>query len=323
MEVNGIRVGLIGLTTTETPFDTQPAHVKAYEFLPYRQAVQEAAPQAREAGAELLIIVGHICESEMRDLAPAAAELGIAIIGGGHCHELVAATVDGVTLVQSGSFWAGYTQIELYFDTAADRVTRIQAAYQRNPPGKGDSQIASLIAPWRARTSAALGQVIGYTQQAIGRRSEAMAALLTRSWLAAYPSAQIALASPRYISQPLPAGAITVESLVSVLPTDNTLIDATLTGEQLIGLIEAHQPLYGGIVEKDGAYFLTDGAPLDSQAAYHVLLPKALYEGGSYYDVKPLDPHAVDTGIDWRQAVIDWLIEHPTSPDSPLEGLIP
>lgn len=45
-----------------------------------------------------MIALGHICHDEMERLVPTAAELGISIIGGGHCNELVGETIDGYFL---------------------------------------------------------------------------------------------------------------------------------------------------------------------------------------------------------------------------------
>jgi 2',3'-cyclic-nucleotide 2'-phosphodiesterase (5'-nucleotidase family) len=97
-EVNGIPVGLIGLTTTSAPRTTMPDHVAGLEFFAYREALEEVVPQVRAGGAELLVVIGHICSDEMEWLVPTAAELGIAVIGGGHCHD----RRDGVAGPHSG-----------------------------------------------------------------------------------------------------------------------------------------------------------------------------------------------------------------------------
>jgi 2',3'-cyclic-nucleotide 2'-phosphodiesterase/3'-nucleotidase len=60
LNVNGINIGLIGLTTVETPVDTQPDFVADLDFLPYEQALREVFPQVKAAGADLILVVGHI-----------------------------------------------------------------------------------------------------------------------------------------------------------------------------------------------------------------------------------------------------------------------
>lgn len=176
------------------------------------------------------------------------------------------------------------------------------------------------IARWRAALPAELNRPIGYLSQSIGRESKAMASLLTQAWKSAYPGAEIVLATPRYIAQPLPAGPITPGLWFDVLPTRNTLLEARLTGEQIIRLIEGQRPIYGGIVEDNGRYLLSDGSPLQATASYSVIFPEALSIRYGLREIPNLT--LTDTGIDWRQAILDWLIAHPTSPDHPLEEIL-
>lgn len=321
VKVNQVSVGILGLTTGELLMDTNPVAVENLRLISYESALRDAAAQARAAGAELLILISHLCKSEAYHLASVAAEEGIAVLGGGHCHEVVNDVVDGVLLVQSGSFWDGYLRIDLYFDKTTEKVVDLRSVYVRNLPGRSDSRIEALLARWRAALPAELGEAIGYLRQPIGRESEAMAGLLAQAWMSAYPQAQIVLANPRYLAQPIPAGYLTPALWFDILPTNNTLLDVSLTGEQIVALLENHHPLYGGLVERNGQYVLANGASLEPDARYHVLLPQALY---GHYDIRQFSPATVtDTGVDWRQAVIDWLVAHPTSPKQPLDEILP
>ncbi len=321
VEVNRVSVGILGLTTGELLTDTNPTAVEGLRLIPYELALRDAAAQARAAGAELLILIGHLCKSEAYRLAPLAAQEGIAVLGGGHCHEVVNDVVDGVLLVQSGSFWDGYLRIDLYFDKSTKQVADLRSVYVRNLPGRSDPRLEHLVARWRAALPPALNKAIGYLRRPVGRESAAMASLLTQAWLSAYPQAQIALANPRYIARPIPAGYLTPALWFDILPTNNSLLAVSLSGEQILALLEKHRPLYGGLVERNGQYLLENGAPLEPDVRYLVLLPQALYV---HYDVRQFAPAMTsDTGIDWRQAVIDWLAAHPTSPTQPLDEILP
>lgn len=317
-QVNGISVGLIGLTTNETPFDTQPAHVAEFDFIPYAEALEEVVPQVKAEGAQLLIVLAHLCSGDLRRLAPLAAELGIRILCGGHCHEETIENVDGVTIVQSGSFWHGYIRIALLYDTAAGQIVEMDTSLQPNTKSGRNAEIAAQVAAWREQADPSLWETIGYAKSKISWDTTQMSTLITRPWLAAYPSAQVALTAPRYV-QSLPAGPISRASLLSMLPTDNQLVDMTLTGAQVVQVIEARHPHVGGLLETDGIYTLPDGSPLDPAAQLHVLIPNALYEGGNHYEVRQDDPQAHYTGLDWRTPIIDWVQALGTSKSSPLE----
>lgn len=316
-EVNGITVGVIGLTTIEARIDTKPAYVAGLDFLPYRDVLPSVAGEARAAGAELLILIGHLCASETRALAPLAAELGIPIIGGGHCHEEINETVDGVLLVESGYFFRGYKRIELLFDTTRDEIVELRAEQIPNRGGRADPEISALMDDWRAQTDPGLWEVIGYADRQINRDSPEMAALLLEPWLDAWPTADVALADPRYVQQDLYPGEITVATIWGLLSTTNELVEVELTGAQLIEVIESREPLVAGL-EYGDEYRLRSGEPLDPAAVYRILVSDSLYAGGYYYELFNYDPEPLLTAIDWRQPAIDWIQALGTSEADPI-----
>ena len=306
-EVNGIKIGIIGLTTTETRVDTQPAHVADLDFLPYADVLPETARLAREDGAELLLIIGHVCAGETRAIAPIAAMYDIHFIGGGHCHQEINEVVDGVHLVESGFFNRGYTRIDLLFDTANDAIVELETQFVQNKAGREDLEIANLIEEWRAQTDDAIWEVIGFADPSIDRKSPEMAALLLNPWLEAWPSADVALASSRYVQQDLFAGEISPGIMIGLLSTTNELVAVDITGAQLIETIEKNHPLMAGIVEADDGLRLLDGSAVDQDTTYQILIPEALYAGGNYYEFFKFDPDPTYTGIDWRQPPLDWI----------------
>jgi len=316
-EVNGVTVGVIGLTTIEARIDTKPAYVTGLDFIPYREVLPGVAAEARAAGAELLVVIGHLCVSETRALAPLAAELGIPIIGGGHCHEEIQETVDGVLLVESGYFFRGYQRIELLFDTTRDEIVELRAEQIPNRGGRADPQISKLMEDWRSRTDPGLWQVIGYADQQINRDSAEMAALLLDPWLAAWPEAEVALADPRYVQQDLYPGEITPASIWGLLPTTNELVLVDLSGAQLIELIESRNPLVAGLTGGSG-YRLSSGAPVELDTVYQVLVSDSLYTGGNYYELFRLDPDPAYLDLDWRLPAIEWIRSLGSSRSDPL-----
>jgi 5'-nucleotidase/UDP-sugar diphosphatase len=315
--VNGVKIGLTGLTTRETPVDTKPAVVADLEFLHYERALKEVVPQVRQAGADLVLVLGHLCTNEIRALAPLARQLDIPILFGGHCHEVTHEVLEDVTLIQSGSFMHGYTKLELLFDKAAKKVVDLEVSFHDNQPGKVDKALAERILSWRAQTPSSLWERIGYTRQKISRTSVEMGRLLGQAWLSAVEGAQVALAESRYI-QSLPAGEITPAEVISMLATDDVLVNLALTGAQLEEVIDAFRPLVGGLVEKD-VFRFSDGQPLQPEAVYRVLVPDDIYEGCQGYPLKQMALSASNTGLGWREPVIDWIAALKTSRLNPLE----
>lgn len=321
--VGGVSVGVIGLASLETPETTMPTHVADLAFIPYAEALEEAVPQARADGAEVLIVVGHLCSFEMLALAPIAADLGVSMIGGGHCHEMFQREVQGVLLIEAGAYLRAYARVDLAFDPATGSVRDIEVEIVRNEGGAPDPAAAEQVAAWQAAVDDALLQGIGYTERAIGRHSSAMFNLVTDAWLAAYP-ADIAMSNPGGFRQDLPAGEITLADVVGVLPFNNVLVDVELTGAQVIASYEhsgGRRPAIAGMTAR-GGYKLRDGSPIDPEATYHVLVNDFMYAGGDGYRFNEYDPDAYVTGIDWRQPVIDWISALRTTKMDPLGNYV-
>jgi 5'-nucleotidase / UDP-sugar diphosphatase len=322
IDVNGIRVGVLGVTTAETPVDTRPTNVADLEFRPYAEALETYVPEMRAAGADLILVAGHICGSEAEALAPLASTLGIPLIAGGHCHQQFTRSVDGVALIESGYFLQGYTRVDLWVDTVSDRAVELETEYKTNLAGSQDAAMASRINTWVGQLPAEMLEPLGYAAGEIGRQSPEMRRLLLESWLEADPLADVALASARYVQQDLIAGDVSQATVIGILPTENVLVRVELTGEQLLEVLNSRRPLVAGLNETADGYTLPSGAPLDHQATYQVLLPDTLYLGGNYYDVARYDPTPTSTGIDWRDPMLDTLRSLQTTRDWPLEAAL-
>lgn len=307
LEVNGIKVGLIGLAMVDTPLVTTPAHVADLEFRPYEPTLREVVPHVRAEGATVLVVVSHLCPDEMRALVPLARELGISAVGGGHCHARVGQVVDGVALLSGGTRWEAYARAEITVD-AAGKVVSVQASTRSNSGGTPDPTVAEIVQRWRARTDEALARPIGYVEKEIAQRSDKMANMLLRAWLEAYP-ADVAMCNRGSFRQRIPAGSISIETIIGVLPFDNVLIEVRLSGRELLENITCCDPALAGLAPDE----------IDPQATYRVLVNDFMYAGGDGYRLKTCDPDAYDTGIDWRQPLIDWLIALNTSPENPLD----
>ncbi|UCE06594.1 MAG: bifunctional metallophosphatase/5'-nucleotidase [bacterium] len=314
-EVNEVKVGIIGLASTSTPWTTFPDHVADYNFIACDTALRETIPQVRADGAELLIVVGHIGKSEMQSLVPIAREYGIIVIGGGHIHEKVASIVDDIAIIESGANMVAYAKVDLIFDIEADTLVQMKAAIHENVGGTPDPEIEAIVEKWRALMDQELSQVIGYVSQEIGQRTNAMFNMVTDSWLYTYPTADISLTNIGGIRQSILAGNITMGTIVGVLPFENMIVQLELTGTQLIDCIG--NLIVGGMTTI-GGYQLSDGTPIHPDSMYNVLTTDYLYARSDYnFHLYDADPY--NTSIHYRQPVIDWIKSLNTSAGDPLD----
>ncbi len=143
--------------------------------------------------------------------------------------------------------------------------------------------------------------------------------LVTDAWLQAYPTADVAINNLGAFRQGIDAGPITLGDIVGVLPFNDQIVDAAVTGAQLKENLDCCDSAIAGITYRDGKLLLADGTPVDPQKTYHVLINDFMAVGGDRYKFDKQDPNAYFTAIDWRQPVIDALKRLGTSEKKPLE----
>jgi len=321
-EVGDVRVGIVGLASQRTPRTTMPTHVAGLKFEAYGPTLAQVVPQVWDEGADVVIVLSHLCSMELDAVAAVAADLGVAMIGGGHCHERISRTRNGVALVGGGWRMEAYGRVDLTVDLDQNKVLEATTIVKSNPPGEGDAEVAAQVATWQAQLDDALLVAIGYTRDGIARNSAAMWSLTMRAWLAGYP-ADIAMTNPGSYRQDFDRGEITLADVVGLWPFNNVLVDAALTGKQVIASYEHgnRRPAVAGLTREGGEYFV-NGEPLDPEATYHVLINDYMYAGGDGYQFATYDPDAYQTGIDWRQPVIEYISGLNTTAESPIEGYL-
>lgn len=313
--VNGIKVGIIGLTTTDTPTSTFPDNVEDYDFIPYTDALYEYVPQVKEEGAELLIVTGHFGQPTMEALVPVALELGISIIGGGHTHQRVNEMINGVAIIEAGGRMSHYGKIEVLFDTVADTVIKLTQELLKNEGGTPDPEIESIVAYWRSKVDSSLSQVIGYVDQDINQSSVVMRNMIMDAWLDMFPSADVSMTNSGGIRQSILKGEITLEDIIGVLPFENNIVELDLTGSELIDCMG--RLLVGGIANKTDR-LLSDGTSIHPDSTYRVLTIDYLYSRkDTPFHKYDLDPEY--TSISYRKPVIDWIKSLNTTADNSLD----
>lgn len=324
-EVAGVKVGLIGLATRSTPTTTNPKNVAGFDFLPYADALARYVPQVQAAGAEVIVVLAHVCGAEMRALAPRAGQLGVHVLTAGHCHEQIAedAFAAGLPLIGAGQYLQAYARLPLEVDTATGRVTAGKPEVIRNTAGPGgptDAALAGRIAAWQAETEKALGEEIGYTKGGLAHRSTALLNLTMDAWLQGYGAADVAMSNLGGFRQGIGPGPITLGEIVGALPFTNQIVDVAVTGAQLKANLDCCASAVAGITYRGGKLLLADGTPVDPAATYHVLINDFMAGGGDRYLFNKQDPNPYFTTIDWRQPVVDYLKRLGTSQQDPLDS---
>jgi 2',3'-cyclic-nucleotide 2'-phosphodiesterase (5'-nucleotidase family) len=303
LRVGSVKVGVIGVSTVETPRTTMAVNVADLRFVDPIPIVNSRARALRARGADAVVVVAHAgafcdgaaapgCNGEIVALARGMTERVDAIVSG-HTHSLVNTRVNGIPIVQArshgravgvvdvplGGGEAGIAVRDVLPDSIApdlaveaqvERVVSAVAAEMSRP-------IAQIAEPLRrSGRQYALGNLIADAQRAAGK-------------------ADVAVMNNGGIRADLRAGQATYGSLFEIQPFGNTLYRLTVRGrdlraylERLVGRdINAHVSGVSLVYlpakppgSRISTVTMADGRPLRDDATYTLVLSNFLVGGG-------------------------------------------
>lgn len=272
-ELDGERVGIIGLITEETPSISSPG--PDVRFSGVAQALKGAVAALREKGIDKIIALGHVGYG--RDMELARAIDGIDIIVGGHSHTylssedpaaagpyptLVTAPGGQTVLIVQAFQWSRYLgRLDVSFDAAGQVRAWHGAPIRMDNKISEEIDVAALVATLNEPLHEIRNEVIGHSEIVLGngncRASEcALGNMLAdiMLWRTSAEGSEIAIANGGGIRAGLPAGAVTRGDVLQVLPFGNTLATFGLLGSDLLNVLEhgVARPGGGGFLQVAG-----------------------------------------------------------------------
>jgi 5'-nucleotidase len=160
LDVSGVKVGVVGLATVETPTVTNPLVVEGLEFVPCGPIAAEEAAALRARGATVVIVAAHAGPlgpgREIQGVAEAVRGKVDAIVSG-HNHISLGPPPfvwAGIPIVQSGAKLTAFSVIDLALDEQG-RATGF-AVNQGTTPKEGGPQVlfhswGGALPRWRGR----------------------------------------------------------------------------------------------------------------------------------------------------------------------------
>ena len=262
-EVQGVRIGVLGLTTPGIPNWENRSNYKGVEF---RETVSEAkkwVPILREKErVDVVVIAMHMgIEEDLRTGQPSPSNVpnenaaiaiarqvpGVDVILMGHTHSEVGALfVNGVLLTQANRWASHVARVDLYLEkNDSGRWQMIMKSSRTIPVTEKteiDPEIAKLGEPYNKETQAWLGRAIGesdaeLTAQQCRFHDSAIIDLIQRVQLEA-GNADVSMAACFNERAHIPKGQVTVRDIAGLYEYENTLVTVELTGQQLKDALE-------------------------------------------------------------------------------------
>ena len=282
-EVNGVRVGILGLTTPGIPNWENPPNYAGLEF---RETISEAkkwvAVLRGKEHVDLVVIPMHMgLEEDLRtgQVNPgqvgnenAAVRIarevpGVDVILMGHTHtEVPAVFINGVLLTQADKWAHRVARVDVYLDQEAGGRWKGAAKSARTIPVNEsvapDDDVGKIAAPYDDETQKWLGRVIGDSPALLTAtdarfRDTAILDLIQRVQLEA-GQADVSMAASFNPQARIPEGNVTVRDIAGLYEYENTLVTLEVTGQQLKDALEHSAKYFRAFVPNKAAADLVD-----------------------------------------------------------------
>src|SRR5437762_6261985 len=262
-EVQGVRIGVLGLTTPGIPSWENPPN---YEGLEFHETISEAkkwVPVLRgKERADVVVIAMHMgIEEDLRTGVPNPSSVpnenaaiaiarqvpDIDLILMGHTHrEVPSLVVNGVLLTQANRWASHVARVDLYLEKDEAGRWRMMAKSARTIPVTEktaiDPEIAQLGQPYDKETQDWLGRTIGESSEELTAREArfrdtAIIDLIQRVQLEA-GQGDVSMAASFNPDARISRGAVTARDIAGLYEYENTLVTLELTGQQLKDALE-------------------------------------------------------------------------------------
>lgn len=137
--VAGVKIGIIGVTSIDTPQTTHPINFRGLRMAPLVDTIIREASGLRAAGAAVVVVSAHAggrctehadprildsCDpsQEIFEVAKALPAGTVELIVAGHTHSLIAHWVNGVPIVESYANGRAFGRIDVVVDPATQKV---------------------------------------------------------------------------------------------------------------------------------------------------------------------------------------------------------
>lgn len=340
-EVEGKKIGFIGLTTPETAYKTKLENIKNIEFKDLIESTKYWVNFLKnEKKVDAIVLLGHIgseqdentkvIKGEAADIANSVN--GIDAIISSHTHKVVSGKVNGVSIIQAGYNGRAIGKLNFTFNNDGkvlvnEEVNNLSNNVTELPI---DKDMQEIVDKYLIKLNPILQEVVTKVNVELNHsKTDGLSPLgqFISQYIRKVTNTDVVVYNGGGLRKPLQAGEITVGDMWEVLPFDNTLVTMKLKGADLKKVIEngilndkiGWIQYYGLRVYYDKtkevgnritSMRLLDGSKIDMDRYYTVTTNDFVAEGGDGYDFSNgIDKN--DTGIPIRDALINEFKKNP------------
>ena len=325
----GLKVGVVGLTSPKTVTSAMAGRADGLDLVDTEAALASAVPEARKAGADVVVVVADMCPTELQPTLEKHPDWKLALVAGGRCPAQIDTKVGDTRLVSLGRGLEKYLRATITADLSQPEGQRVKgvetAMVEVKGPGAGqlDEELLKRLGEVQGELDAKLGDKIGFTKKGIKQGSPEMVRWIAGAIREA-TGADAVVINRKGIRQDLPSGPVTIGSVYSVLPYENSLMLVKVKGADLANQLSNQEAFFSGFTAAGKDKFKdAKGKPLDPAKEYTVATVEYLYFGGDGFEFEKFDPDPKETGMAWQTPVVEWTRKANSTEAKPLEKLLP
>ncbi|MBI2844645.1 MAG: bifunctional metallophosphatase/5'-nucleotidase [Armatimonadetes bacterium] len=266
--VQGVRIGILGLTTQDTINLQWPASIAEIQIDDPVETAKALVPELRRR-ADVVVVLSHIGHNLDRRLAEAVPDIDFIV--GGHSHTAVDKWdwVGNTLIAQTGAYARQLGRIDFIaaVDESGARIVSVNGRdgrswnnlerrpldkdYPTSPlipvPGTipNDEAVAAAYQPYRDQASARLGRVIGEAVEAVpvftSESGESPVGDFAADAIRAYAKSDIALIDSRSVVSGLAPGPITIRDAFGAIDgfTRQQIVTVRMKGSEILSVLES------------------------------------------------------------------------------------
>lgn len=265
-ELQGVKVGVIGVANPDTKNVTLPAATAGLTFLDLARSaatVNAAVEELQARNVQTIVVTAHqgLETATSGSLADLVARLSgeVDLVLAGHIPLEFNTVINGIPVVQPYGNTRGYADVTLTVDRATkdvvDTAIELDAAWVDGI--LPDPEVQAIVDSYQAQLGEELGKTVGQATTSILRGSSRgveseMGNFVTDSMRSYIDGIDFAFTNAGGLRSDINAGPITLEEIYAVLPFNNTLVTMQLTGAQVRQILEEGANSQYGTVQVSG-----------------------------------------------------------------------
>ena len=324
-EIDGLKVGIFGLSTPETLAKTSGRKsLEGTEFLSPIETAKKIVNELKSQGCKIIIAITHLglddatlYENRSNSLAENVPEIDLIIDGHSHTELKNGLKVNNTLIAQTGEHGNNIGVVELKFsDSEKNNSVLEKTAYLIKMSDNKDilpnKNVLNVIEEENKKIESFASKKVGKIEFELdGKREHVRTVetnffdLLTDAILEKTKS-DLVILNGGIIRDSIQAGEITVGDIYKSLPFENTMITQNIKGREILKALEygvsQYPNVFGGNLQVGGIkfkfdpnkrageriydiYFLDSGEKFDLDKEYNLATTKFTFEGGDGYDM--------------------------------------